>query len=194
MKTSKFKKLAMLGITGGVLAAAQAPVAVDASVGTILAAKCGSGSCGGAYRPQGSCGAAPQYPNGNPQGQWQAQGGCSGAQNPRGYTADAGNMPQMQDQQYQRQDQRNMPRAISENDLLNRLSSDTKSIYMALDADGKIMVMQFANQGMEPNDAVRSVNSRKDTFTRRGSFQQQQQQQPQSQPQPYTTRPSNYNY
>jgi hypothetical protein len=177
MDKSKFKKLALMGITGGILSMAQAPASADASIGTILAAKCGAGSCGGANRSQGSCGGAPR-PQGSCGGAPRAQGSCGGAPRPQGscggapraqgscggqnysrgynFTADAGNMPQMQDQRYQQNQQQ---KDLSENELLMVLSPETRAVYMSMDADGRALALKLANADCKGKNDCKGLNA-----------------------------------
>lgn len=107
MEQSKFKKLALMGITGGVILASQSPVDLNAStnVGSTLAAGCGK-HCGGAKSQiaEGGCGSKP-----NPQQQYrtyapETSAGCGGARPSRGNSPEnitaSCSRPQSPQQQY----------------------------------------------------------------------------------------------
>lgn len=162
MDKSNFKKLALMGMVGGVLVANQVPVEGNegVSMGASMSAHgCGNGSCGGS-KPHasngsgqsslggGSCGSKPQ-PNPQPSnaGQGNLGGGSCGSKpqsNAQKYTADAST-----DAKYASSN-----KAMNETELFNQLNEHGKQQYRGLDAEGKALALKLASQTQDKNQAV----------------------------------------
>lgn len=139
MDKSNFKKMAMMGLAGGLMLTSQSAVNAevinsDSSQVSLAAQGCGSKCSGSQYR----------------------QGSCGGSSRPRGmgsnYTADAST-----DEQQQMNQQKRM---MSESEFTSQLSGEAKSMYMSMDADGKALAMKFANEGMDKNQAVKMAQKK----------------------------------
>lgn len=111
MENSKFKKLALMGITGGIILASQSPVSLNASteIGSTLAAGCGKCSARKGQLAE-SCGSRPnpqqQYrtysPENNASSCSSKSSSCSSKSRPNSpeITASCGSRPKSPQQQY----------------------------------------------------------------------------------------------
>jgi hypothetical protein len=132
MKKNDFKKMALLGMTGGMLLSSQAQVSAEiATSGVILAHKCGANSCNSNRSPQpttNSCAAHSANP-----------------------TADSDKaLPTMTTGH----------KAITESDLMSHLNDEGKKAFAGLDAEGKALALKLANEqapGQNKNDAVQAA-------------------------------------
>lgn len=162
MKNKKFdfKKLAFMGITGGVMlaqgtACGEESESLDNSYsgqGVLIAGhNCGAGACGGMKKNYNSCGA--------PTGGGNNYNGCGAKTNNgcgarRGYLSEA-DSPMGQDEG------RGMTARISESELVSQLNDEGKMTYNSLSPEGKALALKLANEGQngEPmkdkNEAVK---------------------------------------
>lgn len=153
MDKSNFKKLALMGMAGGMLLSSQAPISAGEGLEstTLLAGgHCGGkNGCGGSNRGyQGSsCGAS--------------RGSCGGAKNSCGgsrnscavfNTADANDS-------MQQQQQRSSGRIMTENELMSQLNDDGKATYRGLDAEGKALALKLASQDCKGKNDCKGLNS-----------------------------------
>jgi hypothetical protein len=147
----KLKKLAMLGITGGVLMTGQSAIANEESAIieessniSLLAHQCGSGGgCGAPKQPgyrSGGCGGQtpPSYKQGCGGQSQPKQNGC-GSQRPssgRGdyYTADNGQVTDV-----------DTSKQLTEDQLISQLSAEGKATYQSLDSEGKSLALKMAS-------------------------------------------------
>lgn len=157
MKKQDFKKLALMGLSGGLMIAAQ-PLSADLPEGTnneggiLLAHGCGAHSCNGSTPPPGSSGrqgcGAQQGPRGSSCNAQTSGGGhgcqsrsgcasCKSTSSARGYgqIAEGDNAAAVTN-----------PGRLSESDLVNKLDAEGKATYQGLDAEGKALALQLANQ------------------------------------------------
>ncbi len=140
MEKTNFKKMALMGMVGGLVVAAQSPIGAETVVNseTYLA---GSG-CGGGHGC-GSSGSLPGYYHRS-----QARSGC-GSSN-RQYTADADT---------DTQNQMMASKTMSEKDLMSGLNDQGKSQYQSLSPEGKALALKIAsdNPTKDKNDIVRDA-------------------------------------
>lgn len=161
-KKTDFKKLALMGITGGVMLASSASAGQESKIDNsnhLLAAGCNSGKhgCSTAYQPRGSgCASSSQpqnnYYNAN-QGQMPGQpasSGCNSAPQPQAYrnnpqweTADMGKVNNGQ------------PTLAGESQLLSQLNEEGKAVYRGLDPEGKALAIKLAETSSDKNQAVK---------------------------------------
>lgn len=153
MKKVNYKKLALLGITGGLLMASQAIVAADVSMsaqGTLLAGGCGGGKCGG-FTPAkntstddikapapSSPTAAPQVPQTLP--------------NQKG---------QIADNTVIHKDSTTVPHkgTMTEADLIKSVNPSSRETYQSLSPEGKALALQLANQACKGQNSCKGLNS-----------------------------------
>lgn len=151
------KKLALMGITGGVMIAAQAPLSADNSsshidAGKILAAKCGSnGSCGGS---SGSCGSHSCSSSHYSQYQNSCGSRCGGTHQPNrwggGYFADNDdNAPQ----------DNSAPTPMTENDFKGKLSPQAKADFDKLSPEGKANAIKMVSHDCSGKNDCKGQNS-----------------------------------
>lgn len=132
MKKTDFKKMALLGMTGGLLLSSQAQVSAEETTnsGIILAHKCGSGSCNGK----------------SPQTQPSTHSCAAKAANTN--TADSDrSMPAMATSH----------KTLTESELLDQLNDEGKRDFASLDTEGKALALRLAIQGQNKNDAVKAA-------------------------------------
>lgn len=156
MDKSDFKKMALMGMAGGMLLVSQSPVNAEAAnnVGVMMAQSCGAHSCSGQPQPptgprysdRGSCGGANPQPNGP---RYSDRGSCGAPQPNRGYTAD--NF----DDQSRLQSSTSYKKVMTESELMSQLNSEGKTTFQGLDAEGKALALKFANQYDDKNFAVK---------------------------------------
>lgn len=154
MKKVDYKKLALLGITGGLIMASQVVVAdvaegKMAGKGTVLAGGCGDGKCGG-FNPTrhhlgddtpkvpkpGSPTVAPEVPQTLP--------------NQKNQIADnAANRAQT-----------NPPKGhMTEADLIKSINADSRDTYNSLPPEGKALALELANQACKGHNSCKGLNS-----------------------------------
>ena len=134
MDKSKFKKLAVMGMAGGLLLSAQAGVEavnIDTTTDTFLA----HNGCG-----NGSCGSKPKPPQNN--------GGCNERSKCNGYTADSDRVVQQAHGS-----------KLTESELLNKLDGEGKRTYQSLDAEGKALALKLANQDCKGKNDCKGQNA-----------------------------------
>lgn len=169
MKKSNFKKMALMGMAGGLLMAAQAPAAVTGNAKDKLAGGgCGGkgGGCGG-YRPNnpqverhGCGGGSPTRQSQNYTASCHNKSGCGGSQAyaPRQsqyYTADADADEQMYPSSSMQSNQTS-GRMMTESELMNQLTPENKALFQTLDAEGKAMALKLASETYtDKNQAVK---------------------------------------
>lgn len=141
MDKSKFKKLALLGMAGGLLLATESVVQADEYVMTeqshYLARSCGS-KCS------------------SPSNKFNSDVDLSKDNDD---TADASDtedesksMAQQQATQPQQQQwTKGTPNPMTERELIGKLSPDAKSLYWGLDPEGKAVALKFVNEGSYNN-------------------------------------------
>lgn len=155
MEKSNFKKMALMGMAGGMLLASQSPISADnaGTAGTYLAGGCGGkgGGCGG-YKG-GSADNLPTYyhqPQQQPQSP-QSRGSCGSK---RGYTADASSETQTQ-ANYNGYNSNSRP--LTEAELLSQLNEQGRATYQSLTPEGRALALTYANQGTPSTDKNESV-------------------------------------
>jgi hypothetical protein len=170
MDKSNFKKMALMGMAGGMLLASQAPATVEAGEeisGTYLASNGCHGGCSaqsGRRMQQGGCSAmGGQRSSGCSARQSgcsssSRQSGCSARQNR--YTADADQDASMQQSQGRR--------IMTESDLQNQLSSDTKAQFRQLSPEAKATALRLAVQSGDADSAVRQAAMQDQSQARNG--------------------------
>lgn len=133
MQKAKFKKLALMGITGGIILAAQAPASLESStdVGCTLAAGCGKHCRGASKQIAESCGSRS-----SPQEQY------------RTYTAEA-------DVSVQKQSSKQ----LSEGELMNQLKPETQAVFKGMSPEGKALALKLANQTCKGKNDCKGLNS-----------------------------------
>lgn len=127
MDKHNFKKIALMGLAGGMLLAAQAPVAAHVAVETeTTVAGCGgAGSCSGSQRPRGSSCSASR--------------GTSGEKRPnRSFIAEG---------------ETTQTRTLTESELLSKLNAEGKAVYQGLSPEGKALVMRMVNESCKGGSA-----------------------------------------
>lgn len=159
MDKQKFKKIALMGMAGGMLMANQ--TAANASIetqvgssGTFLAAHGCAGGCAG-RSANNSCAGRGKY-------------------NPPSYddeTAATDATDYQQDRFSQQQGMRPAGKTISENEFLSQLNSDGRSLYERLSPEGKAIALQLAQRFNDKNEAVRAAAQK--INERRNQMQQQ---------------------
>lgn len=134
MKKTDFKKMALLGMTGGMLLSSQAQVSAEVATNeVILAHSCGANSCNSKRSPQT---------------QPTSHSCAAKAANP---TADSDKAMPTMTTGY---------KTMTESDLMAHLNDEGKKTYAALDAEGKALALKLANEqapGQNKNDAVKSA-------------------------------------
>lgn len=144
MDKSNFKKLALMGMAGGMLLASQSPLSgtIINEANVMLGGSCGSKGCGGGNRSDKN----------KKTGADLGSNGCGGSSNANKsrYTADA-----QTDIQKQQQAKYGSDKAMSESELMSKLSDEGKALYRGLDADGKAYAQKIANQYQDKNKAVK---------------------------------------
>ena len=152
MDKSNFKKLALMGMTGGMLIASQSPAhaeTISSEAQTVLSASCGAGSCGTHSSPKqknpssAGCG-----------GQNAPKAGCGSRRPDRSYTADAQADVQSQYQQHQQ-----FGGKMTEGDLLSQLNDEGKAIYRGLDAEGRSLALKLASQDCKAKNDCKGLNA-----------------------------------
>lgn len=142
MKKSDFKKLAVVGMTGGMLLAGQAANAETANKQeSTLAHSCGAHSCGGSRNPQ----AQP------------ATNSCA-AKAANKITADS-------DKTMSNMNTATTKKLVTENELLSQLNDEGKRIYQGLDAEGKATALRLASEqapGQNKLDAVKAAQKQQE--------------------------------
>lgn len=184
MKKRDFKSIAAMGLALGLVLSANSVEATEGvqtlDFNTMLAAACGGGKCGhytNTSYTQHSCGGAPsnpQYYNGSQQGPVQYYNGnqhsCGGVPmqgpvyggtqhscgsqpgNQGWYTADNGKGGNGQGQMT-----RQAP--MSEQELKDKLNSETKSIYDSMTPEGKALALKLANQSCKGQNSCAGLGS-----------------------------------
>lgn len=166
MKKNDLKKMALMGITGGVMMAAQSPAIAheglkNIDTGNYLAAKCGGGnSCGGstAWNGGGHSCASPQDPSTyNPQGYYpQNQSGCGnhcGGSRPQsrfngGYFADNDDNATQDNS-----------KPMTESEFKAKLSPQGKADYDKLSSDGKANALKIASHDCSGKNECKGQNA-----------------------------------
>lgn len=148
MKKTNFKKMAIMGMAGGMLIAAQSPLSAEnaGTAGTFLAGGCGGGGGCGGYKG-GSTDNLPGYYH---QTNSQTRSSCS---NKRGNIAD--NYSEVQDQASQQNQFSRRP--ITESELLRQLNEQGRNTFQNLTPEGKALALTFANQNIPSTDKNESV-------------------------------------
>lgn len=123
------KKLALLGITGGIMVTAQGAVNADENMDREETSILALGGCGG-------------------------KGGCS-SYKPRNY--DRGFISQADDTPSSMQSTGTETKPLTESELLSQLNDEGKAIYYGLDADGKALALKLAAQTQDKNQAVKTA-------------------------------------
>lgn len=143
MKKVNLKKLALMGITGGVLLTVQSEAAHSHQRHDASQVLAGRNGCSG----------------GN---------GCSGSRAHKGPRSSTNGLADSQTGQYQYNEfiGRNIPQPveqkqqISEQELFNSLNREAKALYEGLDAEGRELALELANQSSGPfhdNDTAVTV-------------------------------------
>jgi len=153
MKKIDYKKLALLGITGGILMASQVIVAADVAMsgqGTMLAGGCGGGKCGG-FNPTrnsntddmkapapSSPTSAPQVPQTLPNQKGQLAENAIIQKDPS-LSSHKGSM--------------------NEADLNKSLNHNSRDTFNSLSPEGKALALQLANQACKGQNSCKGLNS-----------------------------------
>jgi hypothetical protein len=154
MKKVDYKKLALLGITGGLLMASQAITAdvVEGKIagkGIVLAGGCGDGKCGGFNPTRHTLGDDSKAPK--PTSPTTAPEIPSTLPNQKGEVADnaaAGKIAT------------NVPRGhMSEADLVKSINADSRDTYNSLSPEGKALALELANQACKGHNSCKGLNS-----------------------------------
>lgn len=140
MKKNDFKKMALLGMTGGMLLSSQTPVSAQVadSSGIILAHSCGSGSCNN----KRSCGGQNQQSQ-------PATHSCA-QHNPNRYTADSDREVSAMTTGH---------RILTESELKSQLNSDTKRVFDGMSPEGKALALKLANQDCKGKNDCKGQNA-----------------------------------
>lgn len=161
MDKSKLKKIALMGMAGGMLVASEAPLtAASNSMGaeTVIAAH----SCGSACGSKGnhSCGSKI---NQNSCGSKINQSSCGskrnqscGAQNPN--RPRYGN-PTAYDDPEDSSTMTETGKAMSESELMSQLNSNGKATYQSLSPEGKALALKLASQSCKGMNACKGLGS-----------------------------------
>lgn len=163
MEKSKFKKMALMGMAGGMLIATQSPVSAEANSGsgTYLA----GGACGG----KGGCGGS-RSAGGAPQG-WHSCGSSSSSnpytnspQNDRYYTSDSQDSYSPSSQgTYQQKSTTTTTMGtrtntmMSESEFMSQLNADGKALYQSLSPEGKALALRNSQNFQDKNEAVKAA-------------------------------------
>ena len=135
MDKSKLKKLAVLGMAGGMLLSTQAGVEaanIDTTTDTFLAHNgCGANSC-----------------SGKPKSPQNRENSCNQRASCNGYTADSDRVVQHVH-----------GNKLNESELLNKLDGEGKKTYNSLDAEGKALALKLANQECSGKNDCKGLNS-----------------------------------
>jgi len=142
MKKVDLKKLALMGITGGVLLTVQSQASESTQSYDASKALAGRNGCGGA-------------------------GGCGGSRAHKGPRSSANGVDNSAAGQYQRNEfiGRNIPKPmqqqqqISEQELFNSLNKEAKTMYEGLDSEGRELALELANQSCSGNNDCKGLNS-----------------------------------
>lgn len=153
MKKVNYKKLALLGITGGLLMASQVIVAADIAMsgqGTMLAGGCGGGKCGG-FNPTRNAStddvktstpssptAAPQVPQTLP--------------NQKGQIAENTVIKKEISTSSHKG-------TMSEADLIKSINQDSRDTFNSLSPEGKALALELANQACKGQNSCKGLNS-----------------------------------
>ena len=159
MKKSDFKKMALMGITGGVLltspnASVEADLADYGDSAGILIAHSGCGSGGGcrSSREPAQSGCASRNSSNH--------SGCASRS-----TMNQGNQTYGQnrgDRGYVAENEQNAPaasRMLTEEELVLQLNDEGKGIYQNLDSEGKALALKLANQSCKGKNDCKGMNA-----------------------------------
>jgi hypothetical protein len=170
MDKTNLKKIALMGMAGGMLFASQAPVAANASEALYDGQMTLAHGCGGAGA---HCGGAKSAQRDNPN---------RGYGTSRNYTAydssdrDSSSTMQHGSQRdtrtttpsFQREtttttrrtDAQDSSRQVTESEFLSQLNSDGRSLYQTLSPEGKAMALKLAPNYSDKNQAVKVASQK----------------------------------
>lgn len=161
MDKSNFKKLALMGMAGGMLLSSQTQISAGEGLetSTLLAAgHCGGkNGCGGSNRGyQGSsCGAAKSSCGASKNSCGASKNSCGASRNSCGGRSNS-NTADAQDSYQQK---RGSGRIMTENELMSQLNEDGKATYRSLDSEGKALALKLASQDCKGKNDCKGLNS-----------------------------------
>lgn len=168
MKKNDLKKMALMGITGGIMLASQGAFANEAAQNTILLAGhgCGGGSCGshGAgstkYSGQGCGGHSGSYGNTHGCSSYHESGSC-GARN--GYRGDIAEsdvvVPPTHPSTAPSTTDKPAGQLMSEQELNSQLSNEGKFLFSRLSPEGKSLAIKLASASCKGQNDCKGLGS-----------------------------------
>ena len=164
MKKQDFKKLALMGLSGGLLLAAE-PLSADlanssnANESSVFLAHNGcKNGCSNSDRPQGGNGGSCGNSNG-PRGSYSS---CANSNGPRGSScggASSYNGGRYNNQVAEADVGVTNPGLMSETDFVGKLNPQAKATYQGLDAEGKALALKLANATCKGLNDCKGLNS-----------------------------------
>jgi hypothetical protein len=169
MKKKDLKKLAMYGITGGLIVASQGSVQADTqseennseTLAGLLAAGCGGGTRGNGYN---GCNGGTQPSGCNSGTRANGYNGCNGGTRGNGYNGCGGTRGNViADADEDTKSSAATGQLMTEDQLMSQLNDQGKQMYKSMNPEGKAMAIKLASRSCKGTNDCKGQNSCKST-------------------------------